>query len=138
VSLAIPGFGILIVFAFVLVFMDPRVRFSMFLVVRFEMQVFVLFAVLRSGVGGHGDFVHFIGERVGLVLRLFVIGIMIGFVICLVIGFVLRFHIFFRVRFQRILQFFQLGGFDKCFGYGFDRLGPVLGIGLRFFVLGFG
>jgi hypothetical protein len=112
--------------------------------VRSEMQGFVLFPVFGSGVGGHGDFVHFVGEGIGIVLRLFMVGIAIGFMITFVIGFVIgimiRFvliQIGFRVRVERILQILKLGGFDKRFGNGLNRLGTVFGNSLRFLVLGF-
>jgi hypothetical protein len=113
----------------VLYFVFPFVPFLMAFRVRFS----VLFPVFGGSVGGHGHFVHFVGEGVGFVFRLFMVRVAIAFVI----GFVF-FEFVFRVCFQCILQFFQFGGFDKRFGHRFDRFRPVFGVRLRFFVLGFG
>jgi hypothetical protein len=128
------------VVSFVMFFvMFGRMPISMLVRMQFPMFRFVPFAVLRRGISGHGHFMHFVGKCIGLVLRLFMIGIMIRFVVGVMIGvlfgLMLCFQIFFRVRFERILQFFDLSGVDKGFGHGFNRFRPVFR--LRFFVLRF-
>ncbi len=72
---------------------------------------------------------HFVGKSVGLFRRV------------LVIVFLVTFPITFLIRVligvQRFLQLLEFGRFDVRFGDGFDSLGALFGIGLRFFVLGF-
>ena len=73
---------------------------------------------------------HFVGDGVGFLRRVLVIVFVIAFLITLVIVFL--------ISVQRFLQLFEFGGLYKRFGHGFDGLGALFGIGLRFFVLGFG
>ena len=77
---------------------------------------------------------HFVGEGVGFRRRVLVI----VFLVVFVIGVLVAFSITFVIGVQRFLQLFQFGGLYVRFGHCFDRLGPLFGIGLRFFVLGLG
>lgn len=77
---------------------------------------------------------HFVSDGVGfrrsvlviVLVFIFLIGVPIVFLITFVIGV------------QRFLQLFEFGGLYIRFGHRFDRLGPLFGIGLRFFMLGLG
>jgi len=71
---------------------------------------------------------HFIGDGVGFRRSILVIVFLIRVLITFVITFM--------ITVQCFLQLFELGRLDKRFGNGFDRLGALLGVGLRFFVLG--
>src|SRR4029077_7963851 len=81
---------------------------------------------------------HFVGDGVGFLRRVLVILVLIVYLIVFCITFVIVFLIGVLIGVQRVLQLFQLGGLDKRFYSGFDRLGSLFRIGLRFFVFGLG
>jgi hypothetical protein len=121
---------------------SPGVFPSVFSPVLFSAAFFVFCQVfcpmawrrLRS----HRFVMHFVGEGVGFRRRVLVIVPVFVFLISVLIVFLIVFLIAFVIAVQRFLQFLQFGGFDKRFGHGFDRLGALFRIGLRFFVLGLG
>jgi hypothetical protein len=102
------------------------VQFAVFLAVRFQVSfrvafgLAVLVTVFGRRLGGQRFIMHFVGEGVGFFRRVFVI------VLVILIGI------------QSFLQFFHFGWFHVRFGHGFDGFGALFGIGLGFFVLGFG
>jgi hypothetical protein len=108
------------------------VAFSMLFSVLGRVSFAVLWAVLTfvtmfgGRFRGHRFIMHFVGEGVGILCRFLMIVVLISFAIS------------FLISVQRFLQLFEFGGFDVRFGHRFDRLGPLFGIGLRFFVFGLG
>ena len=100
--------------------------------VSFSMKLGVLFRVFGRCLRSQGLFMHFLGDGVGFRGGVLVIRLVIFFAIVFLITFV----VFFVV--QRFLQLFELGGLHVRFRNRFDGLGTLFGIGLRFFVLGFG
>jgi hypothetical protein len=98
--------------------------------VLFSVLPFVPFAMFRSAFRGQRFVVHFVGKGVGFFRRVLMIGFVVGFVIFFAVGFL--------IGVQRFLQLFEFCGLDERFGHRFDRLGPVFGVCLCFFVLGFG
>jgi hypothetical protein len=81
---------------------------------RVAFRVFLFGSLPWRSLGGQRFVMHFVGEGVGFLRGVLVIGI------------------------QRFLQLFEFGGLYKGFGHRFNRLRPLFGIGLRFFVLGLG
>jgi hypothetical protein len=104
--------------------------FSMKLGMFFSVLGRVFFAVALSmfggSLGGHRLIMHFVGNSVRFRRRV------------LVILFLFSFAISFLIGVQRVLQFFEFGGLNVRLGHRFDGLGALFGVGLRFFVLGFG
>jgi hypothetical protein len=87
-----------------------RVLFSTLFPVNFSVFIPGLWRRLR----GQRFIMHFVGDGVGFLCRVLVVGI------------------------QRLLQLFEFGGLYKGFGHCFDCFPPFFGTGLRFFVLGLG
>ncbi len=105
----------------------------MFFAVLFFVAFQMSFAVFGRAFRSQRFFVHFIRDGVGF----FRGALMIVFVICFVILFRVGFLIGVLIFVQGFLQLFQFRGLHERFGPGFDGFGPVLGVSLRFFVLGF-
>jgi hypothetical protein len=120
-------FGVFFFVAFfaafaVLFFVAFALPFHVLLALAFAVFRFGAFLLLGRTLGGHGFVVHFVGKGVGILGRAFLIFFAIAFLIGV----------------QRFLQLLEFRGLDKRFGHGFDRLGPIFGVGRRFFVLGLG
>ena len=115
---------------------------SVFSPVLFSMSFVVLSCLACSSplpvsgrrLRGQRFVMHFVGDGVGFRRRVLVI----VFLVVFVIGVLVAFSITFVIGIQRFLQLLEFGGLYIRFGHGFDRLGPLFGIGLRFFVLGLG
>ena len=103
----------------VIAFVTFRVLYAVLL--RVTIRMFFL-TVPRRRLRSQRFVMHFVGKGVGFLGRV----LLIVFVVILLIGI------------QRFLQLFELGGLYKRLGHRFDRLRALFGIGLRFFVLGFG
>jgi hypothetical protein len=116
----------------VIAFVTFRVLFAVFFRVTLCVSFFVTVPWWR--LRGQRFVMHFVGKGVGFLGRVFVF----VFLIVLVITFLIVFLITFLIGVQRFLQLFEFGGLYVRFGNRFDRLRALFGIGLRFFVLGFG
>ena len=126
-------------------FMNPGVLFS----VSLDRLSCVPFRVFGRSLRGQCLVMHFVGDGVGFLGRIHVVSFVVFFVISfliipvitfmtgVLIVFVIISPITFVIGVQRFLQLFKFGGLDVRFGHRFNSFGALLGVSLRFLVLGF-